>query len=202
MKRHVRNFDNFKKSKLEKNQEKSTPIQENVMETGNTLKVITTIDVPTSLVNAYAKKAKDTFDKDVLRFYGRDGVAEELVKWVGMNKLNIDEIPAGALTGDEEPQVQPEAQPQVQAQVQPEEPQMQAQPQEEPQAQPQAQGQMQAQTEPQAQPELQTQAQPEEVQGQSQTDFEEVQAQESEEGDEELEETDEEEGEGEEELPL
>lgn len=195
MKRHLRNFDNFKKSKLEKNQEKSTPIHENVMETGNTLKVITTIDVPTSLVSAYAKKAKDTFDKDVLRFYGRDGVAEELVKWVGMNKLNIDEIPAGALTGDEEPQVQPEAQPQVQAQVQPEEPQMQAQPQ--------AQGQMQAQTEPQAQPELQTQAQPEEAQGQSQTDFEEVQAQEGEEGDEELEETDEEEGaQGEEELPL
>ena len=194
MKRHVRDFDGFRNRKSQKNTEEKS-IKENVMETGNTLKVITTIDVPTSLVNAYAKKVKDAFGKDVLRFYGRDGVAEELVKWVGMNKLNIDEIPAGALTGDEESQVQPEAQPQVQAQVQTEEPQMQAQPQ--------AQGQMQAQTEPQAQPELQTQAQPEEVQGQSQTDFEEVQAQEGEEGDEELEETDEEEGaQGEEELPL
>lgn len=192
MKRHVQGFDRFRNKKNKVVEKTQQPIKEAVMETGNTLKVITTIDIPVSLVNAYAKKVKDTFDKDVLRFFGRDGVAEELVKWVATNKLSIDQIPAGALTGDEEPQAQTEAQPQVQAQVQPQaQPEVQPETQDETQAQPQAQPEAQPQSDEEGFEEVQPQAQ-EEVETQFETEDEETEG----------EETDEEETEGEEELPL
>ena len=67
---YTRKFESFKKNKNTKSVEEVTPevknednVNESTMTAGNVIKVVTTIDVPTSLVNAYSKKVKDTLKK-------------------------------------------------------------------------------------------------------------------------------------------
>ena len=186
--KHLRKFE-----KYTFNRKREEIIKEAVLQVNDLYKVRAFLDIPQSLVNAYVKKVKDTTGKNLRQFFGDVDIAEEIVKYINTNFLNVDQIPAGALMGDAQAQGEGQA---AQGQTTP-----QAQGQMAPQAQgqmaPQAQGQMapQAQTEQgdqsvQAQPQVQvqTQAQP---QVQAQDDFEEVG--EDEENDEE---------EGTEELPL
>jgi hypothetical protein len=202
---YTRKFESFKKNKNTKSVDEVTPevkkednVSESTMTAGNIIKVVTSIDVPTSLVNAYAKKVKDTYEKDITSFLGKEGIAEELVKYVSMNFLNVDSVHAGALTGDPDPaQAQMQVQP-AGAQVQPLDGQVQAQPldgqvqtqpiQGQVQAQP-VQGQVQAQP-VQGQVQGQVQAQPVDTELQSQAqaqippaqgEFEEVQDEDDEE---------------------
>jgi len=210
--KHIRKFESYQK-KIRRDE----IIKESVLQVNDIYKVRSLVDIPQSLINAYVKKVKDTTGKNLRQFFGDVDIAEEILKWVTLNNVDVDKIPAGALTGDAQGQAQPgQAQPGQaqagqaqagqaqagQAQAQPGQAQSQpgqAQPEQEaPQAQAQ-QGQVQVQTEaqPQAQAQqgqvqVQTEAQP-----QGQGEFEEV-------GEEEGEEEKEEEGEeeGEEELPL
>jgi hypothetical protein len=190
--KHLRKFE-----KYTINRKKEDIIKESVLQVNDIYKVRTFIDIPQSLVNAYVKKVKDTTGKNLRQFFGDVDIAEEVVKYINTNFLNVDQIPAGALMGDAQSQgetthAQPETQPQAEVQ-----PQAQAQPQAQPQAQAQAQPQAQAQSEPQAQAEdqpkvqVQTESQPQE---QSQGEFEEVDKEEGEEKEERTE--------GSEELPL
>jgi len=174
--RHLRKFE-----KYTINRKKEEIIKESVLQVNDIYKVRTFIDIPQSLINAYVKKVKDTTGKNLRQFFGDVDIAEEVVKYINTNFLNVDQIPAGALMGDG--QTQSEAQPQT-------EPQAQPQAQVEPQAQPQAQ------VEPQAQPQVQVQTEAE-PQGETQKEeFEEVKEEgEKEEGEEGAEE-------GNEELPL
>ncbi len=191
---YTRKFESFKKDKKTKDVTPVSPeakvddtVNETVTEAGNMFKVITTIDVPSSLVNAYAKKVKDTFEKDITTSWGKAGIAEELVKFVNMTFLNVDAIHAGALTGDPDPAAQMQAQPapmaqvqpgvQPQAQVQVPQGQVQGQPVLDPQAQVQVpQGQVQAQAQVQGQPlDPATQAQAQAQVPPAQNEFEEVQ---------------------------
>ena len=186
--KHIRTFENYRtKSKREE------IIKESVFQVNDIYKVKTMIDIPQSLINAYVKKVKDTTGKNLRQFFGDVDIAEEIVKYINMNNLDVEKIPGGALMGGQaqaqSTQVQPEAQTQPQAQVE-------AQPQTQTEVQPQAQ----VEAQPQAQ--VQTEAQP---QAQSQgEEFEEPQAQAQEgaqeEEEEEKEETEETE-EGGEELP-
>jgi hypothetical protein len=196
--KHLRKFEKY--TSLRKRED---IIKESVLQVNDIYKVRTFIDIPQSLVNAYVKKVKDTTGKNLRQFFGDVDIAEEVVKYINTNFLNVDQIPAGALMGDAQtqpeggqqiaqgqPQAQPQAQMEPQAQGQPQaQPQAQMEPQAQgqPQAQPQAQGQAQAQ--PQVQ--VQTEAQP---QAQGEGEFEEI----GEEGEEEREEGEE----GTEELPL
>ena len=157
--KHIRKFESYKTIKR-----REEIIKESVLQVNDIYKVRTLIDIPQSLVNAYVKKVKDTTGKNLRQFFGDVDLAEEIVKYVTLNFINVDQVPAGALTGDA--QVAPDAQAQgqmaPQAQAQPA-PQAQAQPGQA-QAQPaQAQGQMAPQA--QAQP-GQAQAQPAQAQGQ------------------------------------
>ena len=178
--KHVRTFEKFR---TVKNREEI--IKESVLQVNDIYKVKTMIDIPQSLINAYVKKVKDTTGKNLRQFFGDVDVAEEIVKYITLNYLDVDKIPGGAIMGGQT------------------------------QAQTQEQGQVQIQTEPQAQTEPQTQpaegqAQPAEGQAQpAQEDFEEPQAQpaqgQAQEGEEEEEGQAQEEGqteEEEEELPL
>ncbi len=142
--RHLRKFE-----KYTINRKKEEIIKESVLQVNDIYKVRTFIDIPQSLINAYVKKVKDTTGKNFRQFCGDVDIAEEVVKYINTNFLNVDQIPAGALMGDG--QTQSEAQPQT-----------------EPQAQPQAQ------VEPQAQPQVQVQTEAE-PQGETQKEeFEEV----------------------------
>ena len=187
--KHLRNFEKHRNSKKQTQEVSKT--NESVLQVNDIYKVRILVDVPQSLINSYAKKVKDELGKNVRQFYGDMDVAEELVKNVVLNGLNIDNIQASALMGGE-PQAQTQGQSQTQGQVQVQsEPQgqiqgqAQAQPQIQGQAQGQSQGQAQAQPQGQAQAQIQVQGQ-----GQAQDEFEEI------------EEEDEEETGGEEELPL
>ena len=206
--KHIRTFESYR---IRKNREEI--IRESVLQVNDIYKVKTMIDIPQSLINAYVKKVKDTTGKNLRQFFGDVDIAEEIVKFINMNNLDIEKIPGNALMGgaqgqgqaqpeaqpqvqvEGEPQAQPEAQPQAQTQEEP-----QAQTQEEPQAQPQAQPeaqpaqefeepQAQPQAQPEAQPQAQGQAQPEaqpQAQGQAQPEGQSQEEEEEEEGEEEL----------------
>jgi hypothetical protein len=162
--KHIRTFETYR---IKKNREEI--IRESVFQVNDIYKVKTMIDIPQSLINSYVKKVKDTTGKNLRQFFGDVDIAEEIVKYINMNNLDVEKIPGGALMGGQaqgqtqgqgQPQVQTEGEAQTQPQVQTQ-PQSQGQPQAQGQAQPQAQGQ------PQAQP----------AQGQTQGEFEEPQGQ-------------------------
>ena len=149
--KHIRTFENYRtKSKREE------IIKESVFQVNDIYKVKTMIDIPQSLINAYVKKVKDTTGKNLRQFFGDVDIAEEIVKYINMNNLDVEKIPGGALMGGQaqaqstqtqaQPQAQTEAQPQVEAQ-----PQAEVQPQVQTEAQPQAQAQGEEFEEPQAQ---------------------------------------------------
>ena len=205
--KHIRNYENYRIKK-----KRYEIIKEAVLQVNDIYKVNTMIDIPQSLINAYVKKVKDESGKNLRQFFGDVNIAEEIVKHITQEFLNVDSIPANALMGG---QAQEETQTQVQTQVQPQA-QMQTQPQAQPQAQPQVQGEFdefeqdqaqdQGQAQGQTQDQGQIQAQP---QGQGEFDeFEDPQAQaqgqgqaetEAQEG---LEEIQDDEEEGDEELPI
>ena len=157
--KHIRTFENYR---IKKNREEL--IKEAVLQVNDIYKVKTMIDIPQSLINAYVKKVKDTTGKNLRQFFGDVDIAEEIVKYINLNNLNIDNIPGGALMGG---QAQSQSQSQVQDNYGDE---GQAQVQTEPQAQPQTQGegQAQVQTEPQAQPQTQGEFEEPQAQGQAQ----------------------------------
>ena len=180
--KHIRTFESYR---VKKNREEI--IKESVLQVNDIYKVKTMIDIPQSLINAYVKKVKDTTGKNLRQFFGDVDIAEEIVKYINMNNLDVEKIPGGALMGggqsqaqtqtQAQPQVQTEAEAQAQTQAQPqaqtqEAPQAQAQPAPEAQApaqgeefeepQSQAQGQAQAPAQGQAQEEEEAPAQGEE----------------------------------------
>ena len=108
--KHLRKFE-----KYTINRKKEEIIKESVLQVNDIYKVRTFIDIPQSLVNAYVKKVKDNTGKNLRQFFGDVDVAEEIVKYINTNFLNVDQIPAGALMGD----AQGEGQAQGQAQGQP-----------------------------------------------------------------------------------
>ena len=192
--KHIRTFESYR---VKKNREEI--IKESVLQVNDIYKVKTMIDIPQSLINAYVKKVKDTTGKNLRQFFGDVDIAEEIVKYINMNNLDVEKIPGGALMGggQSQAQTQPQAQPQVQVEGEAQtQPQAQVQTQEAPQAQtqeaPQAQGEFE-EPQAQAQPQAQTQEAPQ-AQGQAQAQAPQTQGQ----AQEEEEETEE----GEEELPL
>jgi hypothetical protein len=192
--KHIRTYEKYR---ITKNRDEI--IKEAVLQVNDIYKVKTMIDIPQSLINSYVKKVKETTGKNLRQFFGDVDIAEEIVKYINMNNLDVEKIPGGALMGGQEEtqvqaqepqaqiQIEPQAQMQAQPQVQPEAQQAQPEAQgefEEPQAQVQAQdgqSQVQAQGQGQVQPETQGQGQVQpETQGQVQP-----QAQEEDEEDEE-----------------
>lgn len=158
--KHVKAFEKFR---IQKNREEI--IKESVFQVNDLYKVKTMIDLPQSLINAYVKKVKDTTGKNLRQFFGDVDIAEEIIKYVTTNFLDVDKIPGGAIMGGQT-QAQTQGQGQVQVQT---EPQAQTQGQVEPQAQAPVQGEAQAPAqgqapegefeEPQAQTPVQGQAQ-------------------------------------------
>jgi len=190
--KHIRTYESYR---VKKNREEI--IRESVLQVNDIYKVKTMIDIPQSLINAYVKKVKDTTGKNLRTFFGDVDIAEEIVKFINMDNLDVDKIPGGALMGggQSQTQTQSQAQPQVQVEAQP-----QAQTQEAPQAQ--AQPAQPAQTEEAPQTQAPAQGEFEEpAQGQAQSPAQ-GQAQAPAEEEEAPAQGEEEKEEGEEELPL
>lgn len=196
--KHIKTFENYR---IKKNREEI--IKEAVLQVNDIYKVRTMIDIPQSLINSYAKKVKDSAGKNLRQFFGDVDIAEEIVKYITLNGLDVDKIPANALMGGGQTQPQTQGQGiegeqpiQSQAPVQAQAPVAQAPAQGQPQVQTQVEPtQGQAQTQDQAPAQGQAQAPAQQTQGQP-GEFEEPQGQGGQE------EEEEEEEEGEEELPL
>jgi hypothetical protein len=145
--KHIRTFESYR---IKKNREEI--IKESVLQVNDIYKVKTMIDIPQSLINAYVKKVKDTTGKNLRQFFGDVDIAEEIVKYINMNNLDVEKLPGNALMGGAQgqtqgqPQVQTEAETETQAPVE-----GQAQAPAEGQDQAPAEGQAQAPTEGQAQ---------------------------------------------------
>jgi hypothetical protein len=193
--KHIRTFESYR---IRKNREEI--IKESVLQINDIYKVKTMIDIPQSLINAYVKKVKDTTGKNLRQFFGDVDIAEEIVKYINMNNLDVEKLPGNALMGGAQGQGQGQTQVETEGEAQAQaQPQGEAQPEAQPQAQAQPQGEAQPQAQAPAQGEFeepQAQAQP---QGEAQPQ---AQAQEAPAQGEEEKEDEEEEKEDEEELPL
>jgi hypothetical protein len=187
--KHIRKFESYRTKK-----HRDEIIRESVLQVNDIYKVKTMIDIPQSLINAYIKKVRDTTGKNLRQFFGDVDLAEEIVKYITLNNLDVDKIPGGALMGGQtqgqgQSQGPAQGQEDPMAQTQPAQGQMQSQPQGQAQGSPVAQGQPQVQVqaeggqnvgdfeEPQAHPQGQAQgspaAQSQPAQGQTQRQSEE-----------------------------
>lgn len=77
-------------------------IKESIMTVNDIYKVKTMIDVPQSLINAYIKKVKDNSGKNARQFWSDTDIAEEIVKYISSNYMNVDSIPTSILVGGED----------------------------------------------------------------------------------------------------
>jgi len=103
--KHLRKFEKYTTDR-----KKSEIIKESVLQVNDIYKVRTFVDIPQSLINSYVKKVKDTAGKNLRQFFGDVDIAEEIVKYINLNFLNVDKIPAEALMGgkdDSQPATQP-----------------------------------------------------------------------------------------------
>ena len=198
--KHIRTFESYKEVKIKlssiNKKDLINAYNESVLQVGDTYKVRSMVDIPQSLINSYVKKVKDSTGKNLRQFFGDVEIAEELLKYITLNGLDLEKIPGNALMGGAQGQGQGQAQGgQVQVDTQSQGQAQEGQDFEEPQAQEgqgQAQGQGQGQGQGQAQGQGQGQGQAQgqgqgQAQGQGQKEKEEGQGQkEKEEGEEEL----------------
>lgn len=105
-----------------------------IMKIDDVYKVKAVIDVPQSLINALIRKVKDESEKNAREFWSDIDIANEVVKYISTNFMNIENLPASILMGETDLAAQPAATAQPVAQAQPE-----AQPVTQPEAQPAAQ---------------------------------------------------------------
>ena len=168
--KHIRTFESYR---IRKNREEI--IKESVLQINDIYKVKTMIDIPQSLINAYVKKVKDTTGKNLRQFFGDVDIAEEIVKYINMNNLDVEKLPGNALMGGAQGQGQTQPQGETEGE---------AQAQAQPQAQPQAQAQGEAQPQGQAQPQAQAQEAP--AQGEEEKEEDEEKEDEEKEDEEEL----------------
>lgn len=153
--KHVRKFEGFRNNKPEINSEEK--INETVFQVDNIYRVNVIVDVEAKLLSAYAKKVKQNTGKEINDLLSNAMIAEEIVRWVLKDGLDVEKIPGNAIIGGAQGQAQPsQAQTQVQTQV---EPQGQAQGQDMEEVQAQGQGQAQGQTQGQEQAQTQGQSQ-------------------------------------------
>lgn len=97
MSNHIRKFESFKviKHKFDKYNEAVIQIDDKYKVGG--------IEVAQSLINSYVKKVKDETGRNIRQMFSDMEIAEQLVKYVAVNKLDVDKIPAAALLGGDIP---------------------------------------------------------------------------------------------------
>jgi len=96
--KHIRTFEKYR---VVKNREEI--IKESVLQVNDIYKVKTMVDIPQSLVNSYIKKVKDNAGKNLRQFFGDVDIAEEIVKFINTNFVDVDQIPADLLMGGGQP---------------------------------------------------------------------------------------------------
>ena len=105
---------------------------------GDVMRVPLMVDVPMSLLKAFATKVKNETGQDIKNgsIWSDSLLSDEIARFIQANYMNIENLPVTLITGDiQKGGVQSQPQAQVQAQVQPQiQPQIQPQPQSQGQA--------------------------------------------------------------------
>jgi cobalamin biosynthesis protein CobT len=97
MAKHIREFKSYTaKRKL------TDSIKESVMIVNDIYKVRATVDIPQSLLNAYVKKVKDNTDKNVRQFFSDTELAEEIVKVILQQNMDIEKLSPNMIFGDKD----------------------------------------------------------------------------------------------------
>ena len=108
-----------------KTKKEGTSLQESIVtKVGDNWNVQITVPVPSSLVNAFAKKVKDETTVNIKETKSDNVLADEMVNYITTSFLNIENLPVNLAVGDDytTASVQPEIQTQGQVQnLQPEE---------------------------------------------------------------------------------
>lgn len=101
MKKHIKKFEGFrnKSENIEAQPIKDEAINEFVTQIGEDYEVTVSKKVPSKLIAAYCKKVEQNTNKKLTDTYGSAMIAEKLVMWVLDNCLDVEKIPANALTG-------------------------------------------------------------------------------------------------------
>ena len=115
MEKHIKRFESFRKNKEITN--------ETVFSVDDVFRVNIIVDVPMKIVTSYAKKVEQNTQKKLLDNMSNSMVAEELVKYVVKEGLDVEKISATALIGG-----QAQAQGSTNVEIQPTQTQGQAQP--------------------------------------------------------------------------
>jgi hypothetical protein len=118
---YIKKFNAFRKKA--KNTEIVT---ESVIQMDDSYRIMLSVDVPQSLVNAVAKKVKEETSKKLTSLYSDTQVAEEIVKHIVGEYLKVDFVPSSVFVGGTQTQAQPQVQTEPAAQTE-EKPQVQAQ---------------------------------------------------------------------------
>jgi hypothetical protein len=121
--KHIRTFENYKISK-----KREEIIKEAVLQVNDIYKVRVMVDISQSLINAYIKRVKDNTGKNLRQFFSDVDIADEIVKFINTNFLDVENVPADLLMGGGSPDtsseapVEPTVQPEVETPVEPTEP--------------------------------------------------------------------------------
>ncbi len=118
MEKHIRDFRNFQTKRRTGTDEN---INESVIQLGDKYR-INGIDVPQTVVNAMAKKVKEETGKKLSNMYSDAQIAEEIIKFITTEFLNVESIPTSIFVGGEENQEEEETEPATAIESVPEEP--------------------------------------------------------------------------------
>jgi hypothetical protein len=125
-------FNSFKDKKH------GSKLNEGVVKIGNAY-VVSDVEIPVSLVNAFIKKVKDESGRNLREIFSDNDVAYRLLKYCVENNMIIDNLPSSIVLGDGTGNVEVTDDMGGQVQQSGQTPQTQAQAQAQPQTQTQAQ---------------------------------------------------------------
>ncbi len=108
--KHIKKYEGFKP----KNNE--TKINEMVDKVGDIFRVSIIADVESSLIQKYIKKTEQNTQIKLTDKMGLAQIAEELIKFVIKDGMDVEKLPANILTGGNVAQGQGQAQGQIQVQ--------------------------------------------------------------------------------------
>jgi len=118
MTKNLTNFNEFQNKRKGINESKNGE-KINEMFVGDVMRQNPIVDVPVSLIKAFITKVKSETGQDVNMTWSNETVANEIIKYVFSNFMNIENLPVSILVGDKsQGPVQTQGQP-VQSQGQP-----------------------------------------------------------------------------------
>jgi hypothetical protein len=116
MAKNLTNFNDFQNKRKGINESKT--IEEPKVNEGflkdDVMKVPMMVDIPVSLLKAFATKVKSETGQDIHSQWSDSLLSDEIAKYIFSNFMNIENLPVAIITGEKAGQAQAQSQPQAQ----------------------------------------------------------------------------------------